>query len=259
MSEDLRLSVSKTKTFNQCKKQYQFNYILKFPKKDRDYHIFGKFCHQVLEDFHQAYITGCLLPYNITMTDCFKKVFAEYRQKMTPTMKKDCWEIINKYLKIVSEAKQNNSITNVLAVEKKFELAVSENVILNGMIDRIQIDADDVVHVADYKTTKNKKYLKNDWFQLLTYAYVIMSEDPSVKKVRASYILLRHDFEYITTEFEADEIMKIKDKYLEYAQQILSEKEFAPTTSMLCAYCDFLNSCDEGMKKAQVFNGEVSW
>lgn len=261
VSEDIRLSVSKTKTFNQCKKQYEFSYILKLPKKDHDYHVFGKFCHRVLEVFHNYYIEGCLLPYNIAMSDAFKVAWAEFKDKMTPEMKKDCWVIVDKYLRIVTKEKATNGPLNVIACEKRFELPVGKNIILNGAIDRIQLDADNVVHVCDYKTVKNKKYLKNDWFQLLTYAYVIVNEDPSIEKVRASYILLRHDFEYITTEFEKNEIMRVAGEYVKYAEQILNEKEYTPTPSALCNFCDFLEHCPAGKTKAfgQNIYGEVNW
>lgn len=261
MSEDLRLSVSKTKTFLDCKAKYKFCYIEKLPRKEWEFHTFGKFCHSALEFFHKQYIDGCLLPYNTTMTDAFKHAWSEYKDKMTPDMKKECWEILNQYLKNITKDKQNGLPANVIAAEKRFEFAIAENLILNGAIDRIQLDADNVIHVADYKTTKNKKYLKNDWFQLLTYAYVIVSQDPSITKVRASYILLRHDFEYITTEFTKEEILAVKDKFEKYAKQMLEEKEFAPTTSMLCNYCDYLEHCPAGKSKAfnQNVYGEVTW
>jgi putative RecB family exonuclease len=264
MSEDFRVSVSKTKTFNQCKKQYEFNYILKFPKKDRDYHIFGKFCHKTLEVFHQKYQEGCRLPFNKVMGEAWKEAWAEFKEKMTPEMKKECWDLINKYLKMVSTTEASNNTgmpANVIGVEKRFEIPVGENIILNGAIDRIQLDADNIVHVADYKTTKNKKYLKNDWFQLLTYAYVIFSEDPSVKKVRGSYILLRHDFEYITTEFTLQQIQDVKNQIIDYASQMKLETEFKPTPSALCSYCDFLEHCPAGKGKAynQQVYGEVAY
>jgi putative RecB family exonuclease len=259
---DLRLSVSKTKTFLDCKAKFKFSYIDKLPRKDWEFHTFGKFCHMVLEEFHNAYLEhNSQEPYNIEMGKAFKKALAEYKDKMTPEMKKECWTLIDKYLRIVTTDKKNNLTANVIAVEKKFDFEVADNLVLNGMIDRIQIDDDGVIHVADYKTTKNKKYLKNDWFQLLTYAYVIVTEDPSIKKVRASYILLRHDFEYITTEFSRKDILKVKDKYLEYAHQMNTEKEFKPNPTGLCNYCDYLNLCPEGKTKSynQNIYGEVTW
>lgn len=260
--EELRLSVSKTKTFIDCKRKFEFTYIQKLPRKEWSFHVFGKFCHKVLEDFHNAYVkNNSILPYNIEMGKAFKAAMIEFKTGMTSEMKKDCWDIIDKYLRIISTDKLNNSIVNVIEVEKTFSFPIGNNIVLNGMIDRIQIDADNVVHVADYKTTKNKKYLKNDWFQLLTYAYVIISEDPTIEKVRASYILLRHDFEYITTEFSVPEILKIKDKYMDYANQIRTETEYAPNPTALCNFCDHLNLCPEGKAKSfgQNIYGEVTY
>lgn len=261
MSDEFRVSVSKTKTFIDCKAKFKYCYVEKLPRKDWDFHIFGKFCHMVLEEFHKAYMEGCLLPYNITMGDSYKKALVEYKDKMTPEMKRECWSIIDKYLRRVTNEKNNGKPANVIGVEKRFELAVGENIILNGAIDRIEIDADNVVHVGDYKTVKNKKYLKDDFFQLLTYAFVIMSEDPSITKVRASYILLRHDFEYITTEFTKQDVMSVEQKYIDYVNQMLTEKDFKPNPTVLCNFCDYLEKCPEGKTKAfnQTVYGEVGY
>jgi putative RecB family exonuclease len=262
MQDELRLSVSKTKTFIGCKAKYKFTYIEKLPRKDWEFHTFGKFCHMVLEEFHLAYLRdSSQLPFNVEMGKAYKKALVEYKDKLTPDMNKECWAIIDKYLRLVSGKQKNNLSANVIAVEKDFDFEVAENIILNGKIDRIQIDDDNVLHVADYKTTKNKKYIKDDWFQLLTYAYVIITEDPSITKVRASYILLRHDFEFVTKEFSVPEIMKVKDQLIGYARQIRTEKDFKPNPTALCNYCDYLNSCPEGKTKAynQNIYGEVSW
>ena len=123
MSDDLRLSVSKTKTFLDCKAKYKFCYVEKLPRKEWDFHTFGKFCHRALEWFHQQYIEGCLLPYNITMADAFKVSWAEFKDKMTPEMKKECWDILNQYLKLITKDKQNGLPANVIAVEKRFDFA----------------------------------------------------------------------------------------------------------------------------------------
>jgi hypothetical protein len=77
------------------------------------------------------------------------------------------------------------------------------------------LEKDNILMVSDYKTTKNKKYLKDN-LQLLTYAYVILSEDPDIEKIKASYVLLRHNFENITHEFLRDEILTVPDIYLKY-------------------------------------------
>lgn len=262
--EDFKISVSKAKTFQQCAKQYEFSYILKFPKKIHSYHTTGKLIHRALEVFHLAYMNGCHDPYHITMSRAWREAYAEHKENCTPEMKKECWDIVNNYLKMVSTQKRSN-ITgmpgNVVGVEKTFELQLIDNIIVRGGIDRLQIDDDNVLHVCDYKSSKSTKYLKNDWFQLLTYSYVVLTANPDIKKVRGSYIMLKHDFQYITKEFGIDEIMSVKEKLIGIANQMQTEKEFAPTTSALCNFCDFQDFCPEGKSKAYnkpVF-GEVGY
>lgn len=261
LSNEFRLSVSKTKTFLNCKKQYHFSYVLKFPKKERDYHILGIFAHKVLENFHNIYISGSDLPYNKAMSVSFKDAYEEYKDRVTPEIKKEVKEIIDKYLKVIYTQQNHPLAGNVISCEKNFSISLKDNLILNGMIDRIQLDKDGVLHVADYKTTKNKKYLQNDFFQLITYCYALMLEDDSLSRIRASYVLLRHNFEYVTTEFTREEVLKIKNKYIEYADSILSEKEFQANPTFLCRACDFLEMCDEGkkMKNPSEVYGEISW
>lgn len=262
MSEDiLKLSVSKTKTYIDCKKKYNFVYVQKLPRKEYHYHTFGKFVHKVLEDFHMAYIKGSAEPFNKEMTLAFKNALTEYKDKITPEVKLEIKEMLAKYLDIMNEGKKNNVLPEVLACEKEFKVIIKEKTLLNGFIDRVQLDTDGILHVCDYKTTKNKKYLKNDTFQLLTYAYVLLSEDPTLEKVRGSYILLRHDYEYVTFEFNRDEILKVEDKYLEYTDKITEETEYKPNPTVLCNYCEYLPLCDEAKAKYQkvVSNGEINW
>ncbi len=260
---DFRLSVSKTKTFLQCKKQYEFVYVHKLPRKDRDYHVFGKFCHKALEDFHNAYIKNTTTnPYNVEMGIAFKSAWQEFKHLMTKEMKTECWEILNKYLKKIIEDDKKGIAAKVTAVEDNFYFYLQDNIVLNGIIDRIQLDKDGILHVADYKTTKNKKYLKDDWFQLQTYCYVLMSKDESINKIRASYIMLRHDFEYITKDFTRDDIMPfVKDKYVKYALEMQNEKEFPANPSSLCSYCDHLDLCKFGLQKVNpaMKYGEINW
>ncbi len=250
-----KLSVSKTKTFLDCKKKYKFAYVIKLPRKEFEYHIFGKFCHKVLEDFHNTYINGSTEPANIVMTKFFRMALKEYQ--ISTELKAEAKNIFNFYLKMISE--NPKLLSSVLACEKMFELSIEDKVILNGCIDKIFVDEENTLCVADYKTTKNKQYLKEDWFQLLTYAYVLLQDNPDIQKIKASYILLRHNFEEITKEFNRDEILKVGETYLNYVEKIQSEKEYVANPNFMCKYCDFLSECEEGKKATYMVNGAVEW
>lgn len=260
MDNELRLSVSKVKCFESCHKKFYYNYIVKLPKKEFEFYTFGKVVHKTLEDFHSAYLNGSTDKFNITMSKAYNVAKDLFKDKINPEMDKECFQILNQYLKIISTNSNHNLSSKVTSAEKDFKLALSDKVTLIGAIDRTQIDKDNILHISDYKTTKNKKYLVDDYFQLQTYAMVMMLEDPSLERVRVSYILLRHNFEYLTWEFTRDEIIPLKNKYLEYAEQIMKEDKYEASPSKLCRFCDFIEVCEDGRKAtSHNFNGEVNW
>lgn len=262
MDNLFKLSVSKAKTFESCKTKYNFQYNLKSPQKSFAFLSLGKTLHKVLEDFHQYYLDGGTEPYNKVIGRCFKSACTEYKAELSHEMKKECYDMVNDYLKLISLNQTGyNQIKNVLSCEKPFALELDNNlnhtILLNGAIDRVQKDDDGILHVCDYKSTKNKKYLENDFFQLQTYAYVLHRMMPEVTKVRTSYILFRHQFEFITKDFELDEIMEVPVKMVKYVDSILKETEFPPTKSFLCEYCSYYDICPHVEKK--ILFGSTDW
>jgi RecB family exonuclease len=240
---DLSLSVSKTKTFEDCKAKYKFCYIDKLPRIEQDFHTFGKYLHAVLEHFHKALIEDPSKRDNWrpVLDAAWDTAYAEFDSQMTGLQYKEAREIVEEYKEILDE----DGLPNVISVEKPFYINLNNKVLLNGFIDRIQIDPDGLIHVADYKTTKDPKYLK-DFFQLLTYCYALCLEDPSITRIRASFILLRHNFDYITQEFTRDEVISVAEKFIKTASNIEEEKLWRPNPQFLCKYCDYLEHCKSG-------------
>jgi ATP-dependent helicase/DNAse subunit B len=261
MRDPLKLSVSKTKTFSSCAKQYEYRYVIKLKKPDKDYHTFGKCLHKALEDFHQAYVKGSLLLPHEEMFNAWKNAKAQYATQMTKEALKECFDILSSYLKWVSKRSPDFN-AKVLSTEEAFSFPLTDNIILNGYIDKINIDNDGVLHISDYKSTKNKKYLKDDWFQLLTYAYVVMTNKPELDKVRVSYILLRHDFEHISKEVSRDEVMAVKQTYLDYARDIEQTMVYEANPTFMCKFCDYIEECSDGQKfifGKQQTHGQIDW
>lgn len=240
---DMTLSVSKAKTFDDCKAKFKYNYIDHLPRISRDFHIFGSYLHQVLENFHRELIDHPERKddWHEVMTEAWDAAYDEYSDQLTGIQVKEAQEIVDEYKEILEE----EGLPNVIGVEDDFYINLNDKVLLNGFIDRIQIDSDGVLHVADYKTTKDPKYLK-DFFQLMTYSYALMLKDPELKRIRASFILLRHKFDYLTQEFTREEVISVAEKFLNYAYAIEDEKLFRPNPQFLCKYCDFIEHCKEG-------------
>lgn len=260
--ECFRLSVSKSKTFKSCKAKYNFSYIQKLPKKEWEHLNFGLFLHEVLEYFHKERLAGNTEPDNVLISKVSKIAYETYGKKLSPTDLKEAKDIIFQYLQILDNERIKGYPDKVTHAEKDFKILINDKVLLIGYIDRIQKDADGLVHVADYKTSKSDKYLKNDFFQLKTYAYALCLEDESIEEVRTSYIMLRDNFKYITKTFKRSDIMKVGNKFAEDYELIKNEKIYRPSVSPLCKWCDFIDSCDDGKRHLGIVSnnyGERDW
>lgn len=248
---DLSLSVSKAKTFDECKAKFKYCYIEKLPRKEWEHHKLGKFLHEVLEQFHIARLANHDLP----IDDLFKFYHSLLdKYSLNDESRIEALNIVKSYKGRLIDQIASDKEAKVLGLEKSFNIDIDNKILLNGFIDRVQIDYDGIIHVADYKTTKDKKYLKNDYFQLLTYSFALMLEDPSLKKIRASYIMLRHKCDYMTKEFVRDEVMEVEAKFIKYAEDIYAEKIWRANPKPLCKYCDYLDVCDDGKLYMHNFN-----
>ncbi len=255
-----KISVSKAKTFESCERKFEFNYLLKLKPKDFLFFDYGKMLHKVLEDFHQALIDGSTVSQNVLMAKYYKEALKEYGSKITKEDIEEAYKTVDAYLQYLAN---DPNPPEILLVEKNFKHPIKDVVSLVGMIDRIQRDPDGVLHLLDYKTSKNMKYYEDDFFQLLTYAYIMLQEDPTIKKIRCSYMFLRHNFQCITKEFEPEEIMKVEEQYVDYALKMQADHpKWEPNPSYLCNWCGFLDYCPEGKKAVlpkPIKNGETSW
>jgi len=249
--DGLWLSVSKAKTFDDCPAKFRFSYIEKLPRKTWSFHTLGSFAHRVLELFHESRLNGETMDDNDLMTISFNDAAKEFQKDLKPDQKKLVYEMALEYLGILAKYKEDGTGPTVIGVEQKFYIDIDGDILLNGMIDVEQRDRDGVLHLADYKTSKSTRYLKKDFFQLLTYAYVKCVEDPELERVRCSYVMLRHGFEHLTKEFSRAEVMKVQDKLLAYGEKIRNEKLYRANPTRLCDYCDYLDSCPEGTAFAE--------
>lgn len=241
---EFNLSVSKAKTFTDCKAKYKYCYIEKLPRKEWEHHKFGKFLHEVFENFYNVKKINPALNIDDLTGKFYYETLPKY--ELSDELKTEALSILEAYKANHEEQKNKDILPNVIAMEQPFNIDIDGRILLNGIIDRVQVDYDGVLHVADYKTTKEKRYLKNDFFQLLTYAFALMLEDKTLNTIRASYILLRHNCEFMTKELTRDEVMEVEGKFVKYAEDIYAEKLWRTNPTPLCKYCDYLELCSDG-------------
>ena len=251
-------SYSKISSYKSCPKAYKFIYIDKLPRLDKPYFVFGSFAHSILEKFHKEFIDGSKDPIEIVMKKSFISALKEFKLKLTKEQIDEVFAIMQTYLDKLS---QQDKFPNVLSVEKKIWIELDNEIIFNGFIDRIQMDRDNVLHITDYKTTKNEKYL-TDRTQLLLYAYIMYLENKDLDKIRTSYMMLKHGMKLLEKDHNIDELIIAKNKLLEQCIIAKNDKLYrAKPSNFSCNFCDFLDRCDEGKaliyKKAKF--GQIDW
>jgi len=138
----------------------------------------------------------------------------------------------------------NTQIIDVrpLLLERFHEAPVSESLIVNGRIDRIDQISDGSLHVIDYKTGKMPGKVDN--FQLLVYA-LILSRTLTYPVSKASYLYLA-DGVWHTFSIAVADAQEARDKVSEIAQEIELERDYPEVAGPLCRFCDFLAICDTG-------------
>jgi len=258
-----KFSFSQLAAFSTCPLQYKFAFILKIPAPtEKGSLIFGRVLHNTLYNF----LLPVLSERKKIQGDLFgaenKKISeAALSEKRLMALYEEFWqtdgysdkETRTKYFAKGKKALQDfwrdyeaDPPAAILFLEKKFSFKVGEDII-KGTIDRVDKRADGTLEIVDYKTGKNKAAAKNgrldfaDKRQLILYQLFL--EEYLKEKVGALSFYYLESGEKISFTATEKEIDKLK---LEMTTEIaaIKKREFAPTPSMMCQFCDFNQICE---------------
>jgi len=239
--EILKLSSSSMNTYKQCPLKYYYNYIEKAPRKQWVHFDLGNLCHKALEIFHDIYMrkgtNGRSL--NKLMKYAFSEARKDYEQ-LADIILQEAKDLLNDYLKNINKI----GMPVVKGVETSFKFNITDDIIIRGFLDRVDVMKDGRFHIVDYKTTKNAKYLKP--FQLLIYGLWLKRTYPHIDSFKASYLLLRHDSKLKSYDFNLADIKKCENDILTFAEKIntsIKDDIWTPIPTILCNWCDFQDIC----------------
>jgi len=266
----LTLSPSRIKTYQQCPRKYYHTYVTKLPRKDWAHFHLGTMVHGVLEFFHAEFKKdGCELNLKHLMKEAFQKQRETWKKEnidkdLSMEILTQARDLLFEYLKRMETSGIGSEI---ISLEEDFRIGLgmmcyepesklwrilqdgempADNmktckVDIRGIVDRIDRDSDGVMHIRDYKTTKNKKYMEPS--QLQSYGIHLLEKYPNIDRFRGSYIMLRHGGEPISYDFNLEDIKKERLIILDYAIKITQEERWIMKQSILCDWCDFKDPC----------------
>jgi len=238
----LTLSPSRINTYQKCPRKYYYTYIAKLPRKDWDHFKLGTFVHGALEFFHSEYKKDDnLLNLKHIMKESFRRQRAEMGKKNILLPEKILLEARDLLAEYLNRMETNGIGAEILSLEQNFNIQLDDKYNIQGIVDRIDKDPDDLMHIKDYKTTKNAKYMEP--FQLQAYGIYLTEKYPDIDRFRGSYVMLRHGGKLISYDFNSEDIRKGRQIVIDYASKIMQEERWMTKQSPLCDWCDFKYLC----------------
>ncbi len=242
----MELSFSRISAYRFCPWKYKMIYEDGKKTPPTPQIALGLSVHKALEEFHKN--DGRDLD---DLLEAYNRVWVN-EGFLNPQQTMQFYEKGEKMLEAYFEWSQLRK-SEIVAVEKEFRFPVG-NLILRGIIDRIDKLPDDTYEVIDYKTHAemwDQAKIDSD-LQITLYAIGcenIMKTPPAV----LSYYFLAHDQVISTSRTQKDFDFAYKE--LADVAKKLKAKDYKPDTAK-CPRCDFRTLCKFSTVKTAVANGK---
>ena len=231
------ISESKFQTYKQCQLKYRYRYVDRLPEpaeSNTDALHFGSYIHKILED-------GVNAKTQAEMLLIAEEVRGSYKVSKKYTGKD--LKCIDNFLEF------NPKLEETVATELVFEVPVKDDILLNGVIDRVIKGKDGGYLVIDYKTSKREKSkveLYQDT-QLKGYVYAIskLYGIPFSQIVAAHYYPLTNNFVHV--QYSSPQINAHLRKIVDEVWKIRKRKkaEMKPSRNEFCNWCAYKTACPE--------------
>ena len=235
----MRTSYSALNTFKTCSLKYKFQNIDKIKTPKSKEAVFGTIVHSVLKFLHTPQpipptIEDVLEYYNNLWNS---EIYEDKQEEMAVLA--DGVRILQNYYE-----KNNPKNFDVVDLETRFNLDITEDITLAGIIDRIDKLKDGSFEIIDYKTGKKlpaQQDIDND-FQLSIYNMAITDRWPKLDQpIKLSLYYLKHGIK-LSSFRTSEQIRQTKQIILDIIEEI-KKGNFVPTPNPLCDWCGYQKEC----------------
>lgn len=237
-------SYSQIETYDNCPLRYKYQYVLKIPTLPSGVAAsFGSTIHKALQKFYKDkkenipvdleklvfYMNESWIPLGYTSK--------KYEDKMRHEGGKSLTDFYNTF---------HNENIEVLDLEKFFKIKITDDIVISGVIDRVDKIGKDKIEIVDYKTGKmpeEKKLKKN--MQLAIYALAATDKNFYGKKLEDVSLSLYYlqENKKISIEKTDKDIHDLKAEIRKIAEEI-NHHDFKAKPSMMCDFCPFKINCE---------------
>lgn len=235
----MRISYSALDTFERCPLQYKMRYIDKIPTAKRPELFFGGLIHKIVQE---ALKKDPAMP---ALEELLEMLEENWEEEIF-----DSEQNSRAYLTVGQNMIRNfyhdhkPGLTNIVAIEKRFLIPLSEKHSLSGAIDRVDQLPFGPFEIIDYKTN-HKLPSTSDLvkpMQLAIYEFATRASWPDAKEIKLTYYFLKHN-KKIPVPLDGVDQEKVKEEIIKIADKIEATKEFKPKVSSKCDWCDYQERC----------------
>jgi len=232
-----KISESKYKTFKQCKLKYRYKYVEYIPEPEdanTDALHFGSYIHKIFED-------GVALTTEKDLVKLSEEVRGKY--KVSSEYEGKDLICIKNFLGF------NKKLGETVSTEQSFDVELSKDIRLNGIIDRVIRGKNNTYLIIDYKTSKKEK-TKIDLYQdtqLKGYTYAIhkMYNIPIKNITAAHYYPLSDNLVHVS--YTPNQINSYIKSIINDVWRIRKAKkeDLVATRNEFCNWCPYKKLCPE--------------
>ncbi len=244
-------SHSRLSTFEQCPLKFKYHYIDELETEiEQGIEAFmGNLVHEALEKLYKELKYEKLNSPQELLDYYHSEWEKRYNDKIV-VVKKDLSsdnyrKMGEKFIRSYYESHKPFDEDTTIATEMNItiNLDLEGRYAIRGFIDRLSCKGD-VYEVHDYKTSgtlPDKEHIDHDR-QLALYSIAVKEKFADAKKVRLVWHYLAFEKDLVSERTD-EELIKLKADTVELIKRIEETREFNPSSSALCDWCEYMRFC----------------
>jgi putative RecB family exonuclease len=245
------LTPSKVTSFRECAFAFRLSVIDKIPQPTNIWTLRGSLAHRVLDRFYYEVPQGQRT--RAQAQAIFDEVWSDFisrsefldllrglSERDLSTLRSSSWKMVDNDFRV-----ENPNEVRVLGTEIMME-TVHQDIVLRGVIDRLDLNSDGSLTVTDYKTGRIPSELKEHEKLIGVHFYALLCE--AVLKKRPSSVQLIYLKDALTivahpTEASIRSLQTKTSAIWRAVEHACDRDDFRPRPSKLCSYCSYQTLC----------------
>jgi len=222
-----RISYSKINSFITCPLKYQFQYVEKLsgdPASSSSAQL-GKYIHEVLEHWREG-----LDIVEVSKLFESKYVIADEEKEVIPRLLENAKDLYVPY--------QGRMFESEFKLEHTLMIN-AEEVVINGIIDKMYTLPENKYAVIDFKTGRTKS---DNSLQMKFYVYLLWKEKGFLPEDISCKVYYLRTKQTVTYEFDQATINEFENWLLTMNELIDQVSKYKHNFSSACNYCQFRNT-----------------